>query len=302
MEIDLDIENYDLCDILNLFKLPMDFNSEQLKNAKKIVLFTHPDKSGLSSEYFRFYSKAYKKLFLIWDFKNKNSSKIMNPVYNVDKDNHNSEYILTNSEKTVLDNVINNDEMKKSNNFNKWFNEQFEKYNVKNEEHGYGEWLISNKDIEEYKHIPQNLIGVEIEKKKQQLKSVVVHKDINDIYVNNIGSYNLNDEIPDSYGSELFSKLHYEDLYKAHTETVVPVTTEDYNNVKKFKNMDDFVLFRSSQNIKPLSQSESTEYLNNKNKIQDEESTFCAYKLLKQSEEVNKKQNIFWGNLMKLNN
>jgi len=298
MEQDLDIENYNLSDILNLFKLPVDFNDEQLKNAKKIVLFTHPDKSGLSPDYFRFYSKAYKKLFLIWEFKNKNSSKINNSVYSVDKNNHNSQFEFSNSEKNILD----NNKIKQSDNFNKWFNEQFEKYNVKNEEHGYGNWLISNEDIEENKQIPQNLIGAEIEKKKQQLKSLIVHKDINDIYVNNISSSNLIDDIPESYGSGLFSKLHYEDLYKAHTETVVPVTIEDYNNVKKFKSQDEYIKYRSSQNTTPLSELQAKEYLSKKNKIQDEESTFCAYKLAKQSEEVEKKQQIFWGDLMKITN
>ena len=266
MEQDLDIENYNLSDILNLFKLPVDFNDEQLKNAKKIVLFTHPDKSGLPPDYFRFYSKAYKKLFLIWEFKNKNSSKINNTVYSVDKTNHNSQFEFSNSEKNILD----NNKIKQSDNFNKWFNEQFEKYNVKNEEHGYGNWLISNEDIEENKQIPQNLIGVEIEKKKQQLKSLIVHKDINDIYVNNISSSNLIDDIPESYGSGLFSKLHYEDLYKAHTETVVPVTIEDYNNVKKFKSRDEYIKYRSSQNTTPLSELQAKEYLSKKNKIQDE--------------------------------
>jgi hypothetical protein len=298
MEQDLDIENYNLSDILNLFKLPVDFNDEQLKNAKKIVLFTHPDKSGLSPDYFRFYSKAYKKLFLIWEFKNKNSSKINNSVYSVDKNNHNSQFEFSNSEKNILD----NNKIKQSDNFNKWFNEQFEKYNVKTEEHGYGNWLISNEDIEENKQIPQNLIGSEIEKKKQQLKSLIVHKDINDIYVNNISSSNLIDDIPESYGSGLFSKLHYEDLYKAHTETVVPVTIEDYNNVKKFKSQDEYIKYRSSQNTTPLSELQAKEYLSKKNKIQDEESTFCAYKLAKQSEEVEKKQQIFWGDLMKITN
>jgi len=298
MEQDLDIENYNLSDILNLFKLPVDFNDEQLKNAKKIVLFTHPDKSGLPPDYFRFYLKAYRKLFLIWEFKNKNSSKINNTVYSVDKTNHNSQFEFSNSEKNILD----NNKIKQSDNFNKWFNEQFEKYNVKNEEHGYGNWLISNEDIEENKQIPQNLIGVEIEKKKQQLKSLIVHKDINDIYVNNISSSNLIDDIPESYGSGLFSKLHYEDLYKAHTETVVPVTIEDYNNVKKFKSHDEYIKYRSSQNTTPLSELQAKEYLSKKNKIQDEESTFCAYKLAKQSEEVEKKQQIFWGDLMKITN
>jgi len=39
--MDLNIENYDLDDILNLFKIPKNFTEEDLKSAKKIVLKTH---------------------------------------------------------------------------------------------------------------------------------------------------------------------------------------------------------------------------------------------------------------------
>ena len=52
--LDLDINNYDLNDILNLFKLEIDFDENDLKQAKKIVLQTHPDKSRLPSNYFIF--------------------------------------------------------------------------------------------------------------------------------------------------------------------------------------------------------------------------------------------------------
>ena len=69
---DLNIDNYDLQDLLNLFKLDKNFNEEDLKQAKKIVLKTHPDKSGLNPDYFRFYSAAYKSIYNIWQFKNKN--------------------------------------------------------------------------------------------------------------------------------------------------------------------------------------------------------------------------------------
>ena len=68
--MDLNINNYDLEDILNLFKIPTNFNEAHLKQAKKMVLKTHPDKSGLSPEYFLFYSKAYKVLYSIHTFKN----------------------------------------------------------------------------------------------------------------------------------------------------------------------------------------------------------------------------------------
>ena len=69
--VDLNIDNYNLIDLLNLFQLNFYFNENDLKNAKKIVLKTHPDKSKLPKEYFLFYSKAYKYIFKIFDFRQK---------------------------------------------------------------------------------------------------------------------------------------------------------------------------------------------------------------------------------------
>ena len=67
--VDLNIDNYDYEDILNLFSLDQDFGENGLKNAKKIVLATHPDKSGLNKEYFLFFSKAYKILNFVYTFR-----------------------------------------------------------------------------------------------------------------------------------------------------------------------------------------------------------------------------------------
>ena len=75
IDLDLDIDNYDLADILNLFKLEEDFDESDLKNAKKTVLKVHPDKSRLPAKYFLFYSKAYKVLYNIYEFRNKSSNK-----------------------------------------------------------------------------------------------------------------------------------------------------------------------------------------------------------------------------------
>ena len=81
--VDLNIDNYELHDILNLFKIPQNFDEQDLKIAKQIVLKTHPDKSNLGSEYFRFYSKAYKILFNIWEFRKRGD---------IDNTNKNTEY------------------------------------------------------------------------------------------------------------------------------------------------------------------------------------------------------------------
>ena len=55
----LDIHMYKFNEILELFGLSYQLNLDDLKRAKNVVLKTHPDKSGLSSEYFLFYKKAF---------------------------------------------------------------------------------------------------------------------------------------------------------------------------------------------------------------------------------------------------
>ena len=75
--LDLDINNYNLRDILKLFKIPEDFDENDLKIAKQIVLKMHPDKSRLDSKYFLFYSQAYKVLYSIHIFKNNSVKKFL---------------------------------------------------------------------------------------------------------------------------------------------------------------------------------------------------------------------------------
>ena len=47
--------------------------------------------------------------------------------------------------------------------------------------------------------------------------------------------YNLVREKVSNYSSGLFSKLPYEDFKKAHTETVIPVTHQDFLNKEKIQ-------------------------------------------------------------------
>ena len=49
-KLDLDIDNYDLLDILKLFKIEYHFTEEDLKKVKRTVLKTHPDKSKLDKK------------------------------------------------------------------------------------------------------------------------------------------------------------------------------------------------------------------------------------------------------------
>ena len=193
--------------------------------------------------------------------------------------------------KEVLDSFLEK-EKKSKKDFNKWFNEQFEKNKLDREEdtQGYGNWLKSDEDLDDGKVISLTQMGEEIERKKQKIRAITVYKGVDDITAFYNGASNLTGDTPDSFGSDLFSSLQYEDLRKAHTETVVPVTLEDYNNIKKFNNVNEYNTYRNNQNIVPLSEVQAREYLSNKEKFQEKESTERAYKLAKQMEETQKKQ------------
>jgi hypothetical protein len=286
---ELDIEKYDLDDILKLFKLERNFDEKDLKQAKKIVLLTHPDKSGLHPDYFRFYSNAYKIIFEIWEFKNKSEKT----------ENASDMFDMSESKKNVLDKTIKTKKSDKK--FNEWFNNEFNKMNVINneDETGYGDWLKSDNDIS----LSNNMD--ELDKKKRQLREneLMVYKNVNEMCFN-IGASNLSGDAPETYSSDVFSNLKYEDLHRAHTETVIPVTSEDFERVQKFNSVDEYKRHRSEVLITApvLSDIQANEYLKNKTKLEDEYSTNRAYKLAKQSEQIRANQQIFWGNLMKLEN
>ena len=293
MNVDLNLDNYELKDILALFKINSDFDVPELQKAKKIVLMSHPDKSKLDPDFFRFYLKAYKKLYEIFEFKNKD--KLQNRSLVIDYKN--IENYLDDNKKTLLDKHFSKKDNKED--FNRWFNKEFEKNNIKREDEssGYGDWLRSNEGLEDVNSsIALSQLGDEIELRKKKISQMIVYNGVNEVEFNNKGTY-LTGDVPESFSSDLFSHLPYEDLRKAHTETVVPVTQEDYHNMPKFKNLNDLHSYRDSQDITPLSQTHASQYLANKNRLNEHKSSINAYKLAKQLEEAKKKQDTYWAGI-----
>ena len=306
MSVDLDINNYNLEDILNLFRIPVNFDEQDLKRAKQVVLKTHPDKSGLDSKYFLFYSKAYKMLYSVWDFRKKGD---------VNKTNNNTDYenvdkFSEEDKKKILDNLFKSDntkiKFKTNSDFNNWFNEQFEKNKIynENEESGYGDWLKTNEGLDEINpNVSAATMKTEFDKKKSSIRALVVHKDVSELNSwNSINASELTREGPGEFSSDLFSRLPFQDLQKAHTETVIPVTDEDYDNVPKFKNVNEYLNHRNKVDIKPLSEQQSQQYLNQQNDRESEKAVRRAYELAKQSEIAKQKSQSFWGNLQFLQN
>ena len=287
MDIDLNIENYNLEDILNLFKLDINFDNNDLINAKKIVLKTHPDKSGFDKDIFLFYCKAFRILKNINDFKNKEQkciySKYSKNEYVNDLDNETNEEIV----KNVMKN--------KKNNFNKWFNKLFEDLKLNdNQDNGYGDWLKSDNDLDDEKINNLNTMHEKIENKKK-IHSQLVRK--NDYKMMEYSSNQSFLDGNDNYNSDVFSNLSYQDLKNAHTETLIPVCQDDYNNHLKFNNVNTYKQYRDNQNLKTLSKEESEKLLNKEYMKNEDIATNIAYKLLKEEEKNREKNKMWWSNL-----
>jgi hypothetical protein len=290
--MDLDITNYDYDDILKLFNISKQFNEEDLKSAKKRVLASHPDKSGLDKSYFLFFSSAYKILFKIYNFREKHSSLTNLNNYNENYDAHKDE---TNEE--LIHKIIST---KSTQEFNKWFNEQFTSMKIANnyEENGYGDWLNSNNDEEMVKCTDINSIHKIMEEKKKLLRSNNLIKKKALCEFNSTNYCDLTNSKPEDYSSGLFSKFQYEDLKKAHEESIIPVTNED--NISNYTSLDDIKFKRTQQSIVPMKIDEANKYLNKSKENENDISSMRAFNLFKQDEIHRKNNEKFWNNLKQL--
>ena len=287
--LDLDINNYNLEDLLRLFKLEYQFTAEHLKKAKRQALQMHPDKSRLDMKYFLFFRKAYEAVEKVFYFRTRRKAAGDSQDYEADVDENNARLLHSINGKSITE-------------FNTWFNEMFEKVKVGDEEadFGYEEWY-RKKEVKENRKVPLSEFGREFEKKKRECKSLVVHNGIT-VLGNNEGGYNLARERPKEYSSDIFSKLGYEDLKKAHTETVVPVTREDFENKKQFSSVNQFVQYRDNQDTTPLSLQQSRQYLQQRDNTENKLSMQRAFSLIKRDIEVEKSNEQWWSNLRKLEN
>lgn len=266
MSIDLDIHNYSLQDICSLFKIDPNFTKSDLTMCKKYVLKMHPDKSKLDKSYFIFFSKAYKILYSIYEFKHKQDTTgptIYKDLINEDDTAAKSKQIkhLTTNE-----------------NFLTIFNKAFEENNLVSNfaKGGYGDWLVSEDDLmEDFSDVPINERNQVIEAYKE--RQIKIRSDIKELENSQLAE--ITGAAPDNYSSDIFSKLSYEDIKKAHTETLIPVSSKDMPN--KYNNEEELVISREAH-IELPTMKESNEILAMNKSSDDTLATYRAYQLVKQ--------------------
>jgi len=371
--LDLNIDNYNLSDILSLFNIPTLFNEADLKRAKLAVLKTHPDKCDLPKEYFLFFTKAYRILHQIYTIRNPVTdehytqhiertprSSVVPSLRCVGKDTLSAPYISVDAAGTAGAAVVDynrlmraeghrpdtaNDEyardtherMKrrldemmtgsggsgsgsgsggsgsgsgsggsgtaKVSEFNKWFNEKFDQYRLKDDETetGYEAWFRGTEDTADAASTAEDDSGswadkvARLDRRKQELRNkyALVERTELEYAGGDVGAggggggYDLTRERPQEYSSGIFGNLRYEDLKKAHTETVIPVTEEDYYNTKRFNSINELQTFRDQSRrdlYKQTSKQEQERIYEQTKMREDEEDTRRAFILAKQDE------------------
>jgi hypothetical protein len=295
--LDLNLANYELKDIFKLFLINQNtiLTDDVMKEAKKVVLKLHPDKSQLDPKFFIFYSGAYKKLFEVYEFQNKSTNKSQrvttyeNVVEDISKDN-----------RALLNNLFtNNKELKDSKNFNTWFNERFDKFKVEDDlQNGYGNWLKSDEDLNEnQEQVTQANMNEVFEQKKKQLQAVAVYRGVENSSFglsNFFGGASLDNQV------ENYTTDSYTDLKQAYTETVIPVTEEDFRNTKTYRNVEEYKRARDSNATTPLTKAESERILANQARKESMESQSLAFKWAQQTERAKENNNMFWSDLRQI--
>jgi hypothetical protein len=297
--LDLNIDNYSIDELYKLFgfKKSIVLTEENIKEAKKIVLKTHPDKSRLEDKYFIFFGKAYKKLLTIYEFHNKSNTKKA-----AVEDFQNEEQ--TNTLNKLFD--VKKD-LKSPDKFNEWFNSQFEKHQLEDKtENGHGDWLKSDEDIVfTPKNISKDSMGREMDKRKKIIQAMTPYTGFKDsFYTCSAGGSSLMNYDSNFSSGSVFSGCgtNFADLRQAYAESVIPVTEDDFNKVPTFKSVDEYKRHRDTTNIVPLTKEEAMRQLYAQDAKANEESAALAFYYAQQSEKSKKNNELFWAGLQQITN
>jgi hypothetical protein len=224
-------------------------------------------------------------LYGIYEFQNKSLKK-----------NYKDEDFFDESNKNVLDNMFEkNKTLKDPKNFNDMFNKAFEKHRLDNPmEQGYGDWLKSDEGfISVNENVTKGNMNEVFEQKKKQIQALTVYSGVTDMFSSTFGGSLLD-------GGGDLSTDTYTDLRQAYTETLIPVTQEDYNNMQKFNNVSEYKAHRERVDITPLSKEDAERKLLQQQQQHEQHSAALAFKYAKESERAKEKQNNFWSEIKQI--
>ena len=298
----LNIQMYTLPEVLALFDLTYDISIEDLKRAKKKVLMTHPDKSGLGSEYFLFYKKAFDIVLGFYDQQQRENREVPQEEQKYVPMNAGG---LNKSAAKKVSSVVSEMEAQA---FQSKFNQLFEDNMARKVDESRNAWF---KDENVWVRIDGNVTKQNMNEMFEQVKTVQAK--------NVLAQYRGVQELGGSSGSRLyddieepsdeyvtcdpFSKLKFDDLRKVHKDqTVLVVGEQDFAKVKQYGSVDQFMAERGKQSVEPVDKAMAERMLKEREDLHRQRMMQMEYKSGLRTMEYEQKNKTILANFMRLGN
>lgn len=276
----LKIEEYTQEDIFLLFDLPTSakkqIRQEHIKLAKHKVVQSHPDKSRLHPDYFRFYKKAFERLVEIYENQTKTEQRV--PTVSC-KDDEIQYHPLD----STVSSIGGNSSLS-SKEFQSVFNRLFDENMAQPQDPQKNEWFRSEEVDPAYANMTSvkntAQINAEMERIKAQEKqrALAVYRGVMPLASSASGQgTNYLGETEEERGEYIttdpFSKLKYDDLRKVHKDqTVFMVSETDLDHVPKYGSVDAYKTERTQHQHqwKPVDKVEGERVLSEQEQIRKE--------------------------------
>lgn len=240
----LNIKMYSFKEILEIFELSYDFDINELKRAKMIVLKTHPDKSRLPPNYFLFYKKAFD---IVVDYYNEKHK------VNIEVPHEEIKYESITPDKSTYNQVGKTMKEMGTQKFQEKFNELFEANMAKKQDDSVNDWFKNQDPLFQFDDIKStNNLGIAMDTIKSKTNSLMNYKGVVDNINCSMGNKLYEEDSNEYVHCDPFSKLKYDDLRKVHKDqTVFAVSERDFEKVQKYSSIDHLQRERGAH-LKPI--------------------------------------------------
>lgn len=268
---DLDLQQYSLDEILQLFELDRrEVTLDDIKRAKKKVLMMHPDKSKLPPKYFLFYKKAFDVVVRIYDNVVKVSQAVEDQEYVPEKGVVSSKRFQKSIDKLSQET------------FQEQFNTLFEQHMQKAVNPERNQWFTDETPLYEESIQNARQMGSALDKIKDQQKSLVRYSGVSPLHLGHSGNafHEEDDCDQEEYvSSDPFSKLKYDDLRKVHKDqTVFSVRESDLQNVAQYRSVEDYERARDVRHVQPMERSSAQRLMEEQESLLQEKMRQKQYK------------------------
>jgi len=235
----LDINQYSIDELFQLFKIPpkTKLTEKHLIDAKRMMLKSHPDKSNLPPSYFILFKDGYNKLVELYQYTAKYEEPTGQNFHKINASNAEIPLEMSNQQKAALQAHTQN--LKTPADINAFVMSAYDELTKGDEpDTGYTDWLRSHNGASEpTRKLSKHELDEYIEReRRKQMSTLTNYTGIQDVNLSaSCGYQTLADprQIMD-HSSDIFAKgIQYQDLKKAHTESLIHMSENPFQNHAK---------------------------------------------------------------------